>query len=780
MAARKLKTSKKSKVHRSTPKGAIITVRAQGPNGMIEVHVTDGKPMEQLSREWGYILRSRSRWAGNGGLRYSFRDRVIKDLQTVGMTREDLQQFAATQHIEVELHPWNAKDPAATRIHEAAAEVPWEYLISAGTRGEGRYMPLLITRLFRNESEAVNPPPPSRVLFVESAPGRLQNNYDFMTERARLGAAMGVPMHIEATPTVSSLKKMVDSEAWDVVHVTGVDTHQAASLIENFYEELKERPAVWKRIAEQGDHIRDGMILQESGIPELPVPYDDLAEILVSSVKAPYLVTLNLYYSGARLARELVRRGAHAAIGFLDEVDDDVAELFFQAFFWEWCRKGGSDITHAFVKAWQSMAGDRLHGTAIAIWTGRSVFEEFRSPARLETPAEAAENRRAARLAQQALMPVHELLQVEFDDQPEEINYSLLHNERPLLSKLTLTKLVPDPIEDISVLVELNLGTHTYPYRCTHPVLDQPQLALAEAVKIPLTATLPRSLRERVQSTVYVKVTCAQRTAFETTKRVTLIPIDEWFDDTENNPWLPSFVVPRDPAVLKIISSARRYLIGIRDDPDAGFEGYQAINEDAADPSEDIDRQVQAIWTAIVNDFRLQYINPPPAYSDQTQRLRTPSDIVESNSGTCVDLALLLASCLEYIDIYPVIVLLTGHAFVGYWRSDATHEKFAAMKTIPDIVPAVGSPEARKAGVPLVDSYGWRLTRVFYDEIAQYIADNELVMLEATCLTGSNSFAQAREDGSANMEDPEEFDSMLDIRLARCARPAVTPLPILG
>ena len=85
----------------------------------------------------------------------------------------------------------------------------------------------------------------------------------------------------------------------------------------------------------------------------------------------------------------------------------------------------------------------------------------------------------------------------------------------------------------------------------------------------------------------------------------------------------------------------------------------------------------QAIWTALVNEFRLQYINPPPAYSDRTQRLRTPGDILGSNSGTCIDLALLLASCLEYIDIYPVIVLLEGHAFAGYWRSDAAHEAFA-------------------------------------------------------------------------------------------------------
>ena len=77
------------------------------------------------------------------------------------------------------------------------------------------------------------------------------------------------------------------------------------------------------------------------------------------------------------------------------------------------------------------------------------------------------------------------------------------------------------------------------------------QLALAPQVKIPLTADLPRSLRERVQSTVYVKITCEKETVFEDTRRVTLIPVDEWLDDTEKNPWLPSFVLPRDPAVLR-------------------------------------------------------------------------------------------------------------------------------------------------------------------------------------------------------------------------------------
>jgi hypothetical protein len=40
---------------------------------------------------------------------------------------------------------------------------------------------------------------------------------------------------------------------------------------------------------------------------------------------------LNLFYSGAHTAREMVAKGAYAALGFLDEIDDELCELFFQA-----------------------------------------------------------------------------------------------------------------------------------------------------------------------------------------------------------------------------------------------------------------------------------------------------------------------------------------------------------------------------------------------------------------------------------------------------------------
>jgi hypothetical protein len=98
---------------------------------------------------------------------------------------------------------------------------------------------------------------------------------------------------------------------------------------------------------------------------------------------------------------------------------------------------------------------------------------------------------------------------------------------------------------------------------------------------------------------------------------------------------------------------------------------------------------------------------------------------------------------------------------------------------VPAEIPPAGSPLARLADVRLVEQYGWRLTPLHYDEIMEYVTAGDLVMLEATYLTSASSFAEAQEEGRGNMRSRDEFDSLLDIKLARAAKPAVTPLPII-
>jgi hypothetical protein len=793
----KKKASKPPATQANSDKG-FVTIRAQ--DGVLVARPDHPERLPRLAQQWNYILRGRARWASDPDLRSTIADRATEDLNSIGVHRDFLRQLALVDRIEVELHDWDRSDADATRIHEAAAEFPWEYLISAATRSEGRFQSLLITRLFRNGSPAVIPRPPEQVLFVESAPGRLKDTYVFGDEEDRIRAAVGATgpfeddMLIKKTSQITELREEVKKDKWDAIHVTGIDAHQAGWFVKGFYDVFqKEKPAIWKDISTASGRLLDGMVLREAGESERPVRYDGpdgLADILVSSKKPPYVVTLNLFYSGAHTARELVAKGAYAALGFLDEIDDELCELFFQAFYWAWCRpqKDNTPLTipEAFQAAWEKMrSSDRLHGTAIVIWMGRSIFDQahtsrsprnIRAKATVKTKKLQVEKQREHRLAHLEKLrntAIDKLILVDLAVE-DEVNYSLLHNSRQLLSKLTLTKLVEGPLEDITVHVELYVGAESYPYRHTIEVLNEVQLALASQVMMPLTASMSRALRERVQSTVYVKVTCGGRTACEETLRVTLIPVDEWLDDTKNNPWLPSFVLPRDPAILKIINASRRYLIGIVDDLAAGFDGYQQEDPVA------VDKQVQAVWTALVNEYRFQYVNPPPAYSNKTQRLRTPTEIIGSNSGTCIDLALLLASCLEYIGIYPVIVLLTGHAFVGYWRSDAVHdEAFATVQTVPPTVPAVGDKVGRDAGLPYVDRYGWRLTALNYAEVMAYVMSGDLVMLEATFLTGANGFSDAKTEGRANLRSRKEFDSLLDIQLARVASPPVTPLPII-
>ncbi len=391
---------------RMAPDGALITIRAarQEYDPPIELVLTRavGAIVERLAREWGYILRVRTRWNGDADLRRDFGERAVSDLKNLGIDRTFIQRIVPAGHVEVELHAWDPSDPDANHIYEAASEVPWEYLLSSATRSEGRFGSQLITRLFDNGAPAMLPSPPDRVLFVESAPGRLNDVYGFDDEEERIGAAVNATetrdiMTIVKTPSVTQLTQKVhnEREKWDAVHVTGVDTHQAAWLIEDFYSPDKLKS--WKNITDETGRLLDGMILREEYENESPVRYDELAPLLVNPKEPPRVISLNLFYSGARTARELVRRGAHAAIGFLDEIDDDSAELFFQTFYWKWCRPEEGEpvlaIPEAFLNAWEEMRSDRLHGTAITIWLGRSVFKQAPPQARRRSRSAAKKRR---------------------------------------------------------------------------------------------------------------------------------------------------------------------------------------------------------------------------------------------------------------------------------------------------------------------------------------------------------------------------------------------------
>ena len=383
--------------HSRKADGRLIAIRAHGDKKeLIEAFVLANsvRAISRMAMQWGYILRVRTRWAGDADMRDNFGAKAIEDLKDLGIESDTIQRLASVKHIEVELYDSGLMTPDGTLILDVASEIPWEYLLSSATQKAGRFVSVLVTRCLANKSNVARGKP-GNVLFVESAPGRIGQIYYFEDEEARLSAAVKLTenhgLTFSRTEPFSKLRATLCMKGWDAVHVTGVDTHQAAWLIEDFYSAVARSECV----IDKSDHLQDGMILRGDHDSELPVRYDELANLLLASKEEhPGVISLNLYYSGARTARELVKRGVYAALGFLDEIDDEFAELFFQAFYWAWCHADKS-IPDAFLDAWSAMDGDRMHGTGIVIWLGHSIVEH--SDVSANGPAPVKKARRGGR-----------------------------------------------------------------------------------------------------------------------------------------------------------------------------------------------------------------------------------------------------------------------------------------------------------------------------------------------------------------------------------------------
>lgn len=363
----------------------------------------------------------------------------------------------------------------------------------------------------------------------------------------------------------------------------------------------------------------------------------------------------------------------------------------------------------------------------------------------------------------------------------KELNYSLLHNREPLFETFEILKLQSGRMMDVNVVVDLCVGSQSFPFRRSYELRHE-RPDLRHEIHSALTASLVRSLGESISTSLLVDVTWGQHVLHRNTYRVRLLPADQWRDSDADRIWLPSFVLPRDPAVADLLERAQHYVRVLRDDPAAGFDGYQSVDNNRDDPTEDVDLQVQAIWSALVHEWRLGYVNPPPTYSREldSQRLRTPSSIRKNSSGTCIDLSLLVASCLELVDIYPVIFLLEGHAFPGYWRTDEAHQRFLEVSTEgqaePQGEPAQPDLQPPQAGFAGTKGPGWSPGKAAYPEIVREIDAGNLVPIESVKLTEQCGFWAAVEAGQENLRPRREFHSMLDIVGARIA--GVTPLPL--
>jgi len=702
--------------------------------------------LRPIAEEWNELLQDYEVWNRYEKSRADRKEKSSKELKRLGLNLDEatMRKFANAGLVEIEVD---------SKANPLSWQLPWEYWLTAATEPfRSRAQSLLVLRYMKKAGN-VKQMPPSKLLVFKSNPEYLANKYSDQSlkyEETNVSENIGFKTEVEAhNLTIKELGQMVRIYSPDVIHVAGVDSWQAMTIK---YADRKEKISL--------KEVRQGLMVKTP---------DDTADIadteqLVKALcgRSPRLIVLNFSRS-ASIAAATVRAGAHAALGFYNDIDDLVAESFLTNFYLAW-KLSEWNVLDAFRLAWDELAGEikpeKLFGSGIVLWADESLLKKEkirRAKAKIYTLSSKPSAVLRERFDEEATKtleanPISKAIVVRIREL-NELNYCLLHNNRNLFHWFYVRKVLPQGVlRNVAVHVSLHVGSERLVFRARKD-LRYPIWSLVDSVRIPLTAALPRALQESIYTGLNVKVTVGEIPVFENTFRVNLLPVDQWQNDDENRQWLPSFILPRDPVIRRLVEVAQKYLAAIADDPSTGFNAY-------ADKPNGADAQVRALWFALLNDFSLSYITEPPSFQEKAQRLRSPSAVMEGKRGTCIDLALLFAAALEYVEIYPAIILFADHALVGFYRNEQAHEK---VRDYMD----------RNAKS---DEQAWMLGKNIQSLIKQMIDSGELVGVETVGLTKHQSFEKAKEEGTNRIELGVDFEYLVDVRIAR--EGGVTPLPI--
>jgi hypothetical protein len=138
--------------------------------------------------------------------------------------------------------------------------------------------------------------------------------------------------------------------------------------------------------------------------------------------------------------------------------------------------------------------------------------------------------------------------------------------------------------------------------------------------------------------------------------------------DTSN--LFAGFVNENSPVVEKILGRALDVRAVDR------FKGYQGTPQDVA-------REVFAVWNVLQREG-VKYSSIPMSSGQSqavfSQHVRFPDETYQNRQANCVDGSVLIASVLYKLGIYPQLVLVPGHMFVGYF-TDSRRQQIQFLET---------------------------------------------------------------------------------------------------
>jgi len=237
-----------------------------------------------------------------------------------------------------------------------------------------------------------------------------------------------------------------------------------------------------------------------------------------------------------------------------------------------------------------------------------------------------------------------------------------------------------------------------------------------------------------------VRVLAGDSVLAEETRSSWWMAQDEWIDSPDTHEFLPAFIDPETQVVKDLWSSAHQVIVALT--------GTSSLDGESASATDRVAPYVKALYLTLQGK-QLKYLQRPsgslgPVGRRMTgQRVRLPAEVIKDQRGTCHDLALLFAACMEHIRLYPLVILIPRHTLVGYWRSSQVHKAYWKH--------------------PLK----WQIRHK--QDLKRLILDDEVVLFEATGVTESAplSFERACQRGSEQLDDATTLDAAIDVRASR-------------
>jgi hypothetical protein len=147
----------------------------------------------------------------------------------------------------------------------------------------------------------------------------------------------------------------------------------------------------------------------------------------------------------------------------------------------------------------------------------------------------------------------------------------------------------------------------------------------------------------------------------------------EGFTEQEDFELLTSMVTPNDPAVEALIRDAANY-----SSTGTMWDGYGGHVDD--DDGGVWDR-LEAIWKAEAQDHHLTFISTLISFAPgEVQRVRLPYEVLDQQSGNCIELSLLFASATEALHLETALLRIPGHVFMAV-RKDQENAKYYVIET---------------------------------------------------------------------------------------------------